>query len=223
METTGDFDGDGDLDLAVTHDSTVTILLNESDSVLVSAQSLEFSMPNGSSQAMDTLILTASRTGLSYSISVGSPWLNPVPDSGVLPDTVLIHVSAGDILAGNWYDTLVVSVPQTINSPIRVPVHLTLTNSEVSVHPFPVPASLNETSSVSFSLETTSDGELEVWCYNSALTEVSRMVAGVTLGHNEIPMDITDLSPGVYLFKWEARDAGGNLLEQDKGKFIVTP
>ena len=106
--------------------------------ISASPESFAFTADQGGGNPADqSLTITASDQSLFWSISKASnqPWLGVTPTNGTGNGQVSVSGNIAGLNEGNYFDTLIVSAPQAMNSPLRIPVHL-------QVGPMLTPASL---------------------------------------------------------------------------------
>ncbi len=72
---------------------------------------------------------------LHWTLSENSSWISVNTSGGTAPSTVSISINKTGLLGGVYYDTLVVYGDNCINSPLTVPVTLTVTSGEIAVSP----------------------------------------------------------------------------------------
>lgn len=96
--------------------------------IKVSPASFVFNvLAGGSDPAHQTLRITnIGGPGLSWHVTKKSSWLGLNPSAGIDGDTVAVSVSVFGLGYGDYYDTISVSDPQASNSPLLVPVRLSV-------------------------------------------------------------------------------------------------
>ena len=116
----------------------------------VSPPSLAFTaFAGGPKTDAQTLTLTASGTGLAFTISADVPWLTAIPSAGAMPASVKIVVDPAGLTAGTYNANVTILAPSGAPSSARVPVTVTVQ----AVAPAPVLAV--DTTSLSFSAALT--------------------------------------------------------------------
>ncbi len=162
-------------------------------------------IPFGINPPAQWVVVTTEGSGqLSYTtrIAGGSNWLRLFGQtSGPAPDSFLANISVGSLQAGVYYDTIWVEALYAENSPLAIPVMLTLTNAvavepdsilflTVSGEPNPEPQELViagvSTTPYDFTLAKTAS-----WMTLSA-------TAGTSPDTIIVSADIQSLEPGVY-------------------------
>ena len=71
-------------------------------------------------------IYNAGQSTLNWSVTNNETWLGLDPTSGMNSGTVTLTVTSSSLAYGMYYDTVVVSDPAATNSPIRIPVRLSI-------------------------------------------------------------------------------------------------
>jgi M6 family metalloprotease-like protein len=99
---------------------TVTVSFN--NTAFAAPQSLSFT--GGGSQ---TVALTSSGPAFGFTAqATSSGWLGVSPASGATPGTLTVTANAASLVAGSYSGTVTVTVPGAVNSPIAIPVTLTV-------------------------------------------------------------------------------------------------
>jgi hypothetical protein len=101
-----------------------------SPAIGVSPSSMSFTATaGGASPASQSLSITNTGAGtLSWSASVNTTWLSVSPASGTAPSTVSVSVNSSGLAAGTYNGAITVTGTGATNSPVTVPVTLTVTS-----------------------------------------------------------------------------------------------
>ncbi len=84
-------------------------------------------LAGGADPASQTLSITnAGQSVLNWSVTNDDSWLSLAPASGSGSGSVTVSVSTAGLTFGEYHDTIVVSDPAATNSPVRVPVRLSV-------------------------------------------------------------------------------------------------
>lgn len=117
----------------------VTLTVNRL-SLSVSPASLTFNAVLGSNPANQTLNITGVGSGvLNWTASDNAAWLTVSPANGTAPATLTAAVNTNGLAAGTYNATLTVSAAGAANSPVTIPVSLTIRGPALNV----APSSLN--------------------------------------------------------------------------------
>jgi hypothetical protein len=113
---------------------SVTVVLPGAPVIALSAAALAPGCTQGKDAAAQSFTVRNSGTGLlSYTISTGgAAWLSCTPSSGTStgePDTIAVSYSTAGLAAGTYPATVTVTAPDAGNSPMDIPVTLTVSNS----------------------------------------------------------------------------------------------
>ena len=93
----------------------------------VTPGSLSFNATVGSSPASQTLAIANSGVGtLSWTASSGATWLTVTPASGTAPSTLTAQIDASTLAAGSYSGAITISATGATNTPVSVPVTLTV-------------------------------------------------------------------------------------------------
>ncbi len=108
--------------------SGLSVSVAYGDTVFASANSLNFTVASSSQPQTQSLSLTASGTGYSYTAAASSNgnWLTASPSSGTIPSSLNVTVNAAGLSAGNYTGSVTITAPGAVNSPLTVPVNLTV-------------------------------------------------------------------------------------------------
>lgn len=116
----------------------VTLIVGENRSIIVNPGQLNFSWQIGASHpAPQTLgiSLTQGTGSVQASIQATGSWLNVTPTSGPLPANLSVTVIPNGLTPGTYNGKIILTVAGTINSPLEVPVVLTVTGNTCSASP----------------------------------------------------------------------------------------
>src|SRR5205823_5122422 len=80
----------------------------------------------GSSSAAQTINLSGSVIGLSYTASASAPWLSADPARGVMPATLQVSVDASGLAPGPYQGTVAIASPNALPTSRTVTVNLTV-------------------------------------------------------------------------------------------------
>lgn len=138
IATAGTYSGTVTVTAAGTANNPVTIPVTlavtnaGSNSLIVSPSFLTFAYQSGGSvPPAQSLSLTATGSSLSYTAAVtaGAMWLQVSNGSGTTPGSPSVSVSPASLSAGTYNGTITVTATGAVNSPVTVPVTLTVGNS----------------------------------------------------------------------------------------------
>lgn len=112
---------------SVTERLTLTVvILDRSTALSVTPDRVALSARRGQMAEAPTLSVTSGGPPLSWSIRSDVSWLRVTPADGVAPATVTVGADTTDLAAGSYAATLIVSMRGAPNSPVRVPVQLSV-------------------------------------------------------------------------------------------------
>ena len=93
----------------------------------VSPPSLTFSAAEGGPPpSVQTVNLTPSVAGLTFTAASDSPWLSINPAGGTMPTAVQVSVDPSALAAGNYKGTITITAPSAASSVTAIPVALTV-------------------------------------------------------------------------------------------------
>lgn len=130
-------------------------------SLYATRNALNFTMGKGGTA--DSQIVRLSATGVetvaTYSVSsattTGGTWLSPLPTGGALPGSFAVSVDGRDLEAGSYTGSVSIYLTGAKNSPITIPVNLTVTA--------PPPAAISAvTNAASYAAGAVAPGEIVV-------------------------------------------------------------
>ncbi len=99
----------------------------EPSNLVLSTDSLAFTVVQGGSVASQTFDITSDRDPLNFSIVENSSWLVPTPILGTTPRTINAAINTIGLLAGTYLDSMEVTSTTAGNSPQWVKVSLVVT------------------------------------------------------------------------------------------------
>jgi hypothetical protein len=148
----------------------------------------------GVNPASQTLNITnLSTSTLHWSVSNHTSWLALQPGSGVNSGAVTLSVTSSGMAFGQYYDTVVVTDPAASNSPVRIPVRLTL-SSDMPI--IVVDSTLN-----CWTVDWTGEGPMFTRKFrvrnggpgnlNFRVVENSQWIVNVTPGEGAAPQEVT--------------------------------
>ena len=113
----------------------ISLLVSNSPVLVVNPASLSFTAPVGGGAASQNLQLSSSSASLNYTVSssvtspAGSTWLQVPTQVGTTPGVVNVPVNLQTVPAvpGSYTGSITVTAPSAGNSPVTVPVNLTIT------------------------------------------------------------------------------------------------
>jgi pectate lyase len=141
---------------------------------------------NGSNPGSKTLSVTSNGSGLSWSAAMtGAPWLTLSPASGTTPSNVIVQANSSGLAAATYLGIISVTGPGAQNSPLSIPVSLTVSSavpppqpvppSNVPLITTPLPGSTLANASVNF-----------VWAANTAKVKKWQLYVGTTRGASNL-------------------------------------
>jgi uncharacterized protein (TIGR03437 family) len=98
----------------------------------------------GTAPAAQTLNVGSTIAGLSFSAAPGASWLGVAPASGTTPQALSVSILTTGLTAGAYHANITLTAAGAGNSPLTVPVNLTV-NAEPSLAVNPTTLSLNYT------------------------------------------------------------------------------
>ncbi len=116
---------------------TLTVTSTATPTLTVAPNPITFTYQAGSSTlpAGQAVTITSSGTPVSYNAAVtifsGGSWLTLFPISGTTPGSVLLTATPGSLAPGTYTASLSVTSAGVSNSPVNVPITLTVTSSPV--------------------------------------------------------------------------------------------
>ena len=109
----------------------VTLVITSNATAAASPASLVFNQSFGGSQAAtQTLAITSTTTGLSFSATAttlsGGNWLSVTPSGGTTPGSVTVSTNGSNLGQGSYSGVVTIVIPGAANSPINIPVTLNI-------------------------------------------------------------------------------------------------
>jgi M6 family metalloprotease-like protein len=102
--------------------SGLGVTVSYNNTAFAAPPSLSFT--GGGSQ---TVSLTSSGPAFSFTVAAsGGSWLSATPASGAVPATLTVTANAANLTAGTYNGSIAITVPGAVNSPLTVPVTLTV-------------------------------------------------------------------------------------------------
>ena len=92
----------------------------------VSPTTLNFSTTAGVAPDAQSIALTSTVAGLSFTVSANATWLSVIPSSGSIPAILQASVDPTTLTAGTYQGTITISVPNAVPAAITVAVTLTV-------------------------------------------------------------------------------------------------
>ncbi len=106
----------------------VTLTVTAITSIGVSPPSLALAARQGSpNPSAVTLTISSAGGPIIWGVAVDSPWLSLTDTYGTTPSTLRISVNVGGLGVGTYAGKITIAAPGASNTPIRVPVTLTVT------------------------------------------------------------------------------------------------
>jgi hypothetical protein len=106
---------------------TLNVTVSYSGALLVQPLSLSFSAQQmGPATASQILSVSSNGATLAYTVSVDAPWLMTASGSGTTQGNITISTDAENLQPGTYSGNVIITAAGTINSPLRIPVTLTL-------------------------------------------------------------------------------------------------
>ena len=168
---------------------------------------------NGSAPAAQTITLSSTNpaTTITYSVatSANTPWLSVLPAGGgsTAPgsNTLFVQVNPLGLAAGNYNGSITITSSGVANSPLTIPVSLTVTSGTITLNPTSLSFSVatggvapaqavqvsTNGSQVTFSAVGTPNSGAVNWLSATPAT-------GTTPGSISVSVDASKLTPGTY-------------------------
>lgn len=111
-----------------TRDGSITVMDGDSSTLVITPNRFDITATQGQSQVVKK-IMTISHTGetaLSWAATVDSPWLQVSPANGTTPSNVDVIVDPSSLTTGSHSAEITISSAQASNSPVIVPVTVTI-------------------------------------------------------------------------------------------------
>ena len=143
----------------------------------VSPNGLDFSATiGGPNPSPKTLRVTDSSGGLSWNATTSAAWLSVSPVSGTTPSNVTVTVNSSGLPVGSHLTTISIAAPDAENSPLSVPVTLTVSSAVTTPQiTTPTPGIVLPGSSVTFG-----------WAINGANVDKWQLYVGSSQGAKDL-------------------------------------
>jgi M6 family metalloprotease-like protein len=99
----------------------LNVTVNYNSTAFVAQPSLSFT-----GSGSQSLSLTSSGSAFSYTVATSGGWLSAAPPSGAVPAAITVTANASGLTPGSYTGSVAITVPGAINSPLMVPVTLTV-------------------------------------------------------------------------------------------------
>lgn len=185
--------------------------LEAQNSLLLSATSLSFSGPAGGTPPVPQgLTLLSSDAALAYTAATstvsGGTWLNVTPSSGTTPVTLVVSVNPGGLPAGTYSGSLVLTAAAASNSPVTVPVTLTVTGAaQLTVTPASLSFSWQSGAALPASQEIAIGSNGAAFNFTASVSTneggswlLVNPLSGTTPQSLEVAVNPSGLAPGTY-------------------------
>jgi uncharacterized protein (TIGR03437 family) len=116
----------GNLYIADTGNNRIREVLAAPGAFQVSPAAVNFSTTAGAVPAPQTIALSSTPAGLSFSVSTNATWLSVSPSSGSIPAVLQAGVDPAGLTAGTYEATIAISVPNAVPATTTVAVTLTV-------------------------------------------------------------------------------------------------
>jgi len=231
--TAGTYNGSVTITAAGAGNSPLAVavsLVVVSPSITTSPSSLTFNYTTGgTAPGTQSLAIVSTGSALSYTVSAsGGAWLAISSASGTTPGNVNVSVNVTGLTAGNYNGSLTIAATGAANTPLTVPVTLTVSLPRISASP----NSLTFTYSISAgtapaaqSVSLTSDGTALSYTVSPSATWLAVTPAsGTTPSSVSVSINTTGLTAGTYTgtLTFTATGAGNTPLTQ-RVTLTVTP
>jgi uncharacterized protein (TIGR03437 family) len=115
----------------------VTLTISNVPTIAISPGSLapvsfQIGGPNPAAQVIGVSIAGGGAVGFSASASSGANWLSVAPSSGTTPATVTVSINPAALPAGAYPGTVFINVAGATNSPVTLPISLTVTPAPIT-------------------------------------------------------------------------------------------
>jgi uncharacterized protein (TIGR03437 family) len=121
--------------VAIAGSDTIGIFVVGSSSIAAAPSSLQFAYTTGGAvPAAQAIQITNAGSGtLAWTATASVPWLSLSAASGTAPSALSVTVPVTDMSAGTYNGTVQISAAGSANSPVSIPVTLTVTAAAVSL------------------------------------------------------------------------------------------
>jgi uncharacterized protein (TIGR03437 family) len=116
----------GNLYIADTDNNRIREVLAAPAVFQVSPTTLTLSTTAGLPPGAQTIVLSSTIAGLSFSVATNATWLSVNPSSGSLPAILQVSVDPTSLTAGSYQGTITITVPNAVPSTVTVAVTLTV-------------------------------------------------------------------------------------------------
>lgn len=110
-----------------TQNVAVTLVVSSAAAISPSPTSFVFSATIGGGNPAGQILTLGGATGQAYTLASDSPWLSVAPASGTTPGNATVSVNPGSLASGSYNGKITVTAPGAGNSPVTIPVTLTVT------------------------------------------------------------------------------------------------
>jgi hypothetical protein len=183
--------------------SSVTLAPAVAASLSASPSSLSFSYTQkATNPPAQTIALSSTGSALSYTVASSATWLTASPTSGSTPGTISVSVNPSGLAAGTYNGSLSITATGASNSPLTVPVTLTVTAApSLGLNP----TTLNFTAQAGSSAPaaqnvavTSSGAALSYSATTSAAWLMAAPATGSTPGTLSVSVNPAGLTAGTY-------------------------
>ena len=182
----------------------VSLVVSSAPTITVSPSAINFNYALGAAVPPGQLLnIGGGASGMSFSASAGASWISLTPASGPLPGLVNVGLNATGLTAGTYHGNITITSSGASNSPLAVPVTLTVTGvaATLSVTPSAVnftglaggSAPANQTVSVTSTGTSALSLGIEGGAWLSATISSATAPATVTISANQ-----SGLTSGTY-------------------------
>ncbi|MCC6365508.1 MAG: hypothetical protein IT165_18495 [Bryobacterales bacterium] len=120
----------------------VRLIIQPSNVIAAAPASLAFTQTSGGTAPAPKTIALTSTAAAGYQVTTstagGGAWLNVSPTGGSSPGALTVSVNAANLAAGIYTGSIGVASPDVNNSPLNIPVTLTITAPALNVTPLTV-------------------------------------------------------------------------------------
>lgn len=107
----------------------VTLVVSNQPAISAAPSSLNFAYKLGGTAPAAQAVTIAAAAGIAYTATPSTPgsWLAVTPGSGALPSSLSVSVNPATLTAGTYHSSISITAAGTSNSPLAIPVTLTVT------------------------------------------------------------------------------------------------
>jgi hypothetical protein len=120
----------------------VRLIIQPANAIAAAPTSLTFTQTSGGTAPAPKTIALTSTAAAGYQVTTstasGGSWLNVSPTGGSSPGTLTVSVNAANLAAGTYTGSIGVASADVNNSPLNIPVTLTVTAPALTVTPLTV-------------------------------------------------------------------------------------